>query len=468
MKKLLYFLLPLASVLVMHGCSDDQPVTPPISFGTNADVSGAAGDEIKLNTVNFVANYDNMEFVINGKAFTEVSRSGDATNTGEGVVYLKIPFKAGSGTIQIKTKDGRTIDGPKLTYIPQYFTEGMGGPSDIGLSLAQHNAGAMTWDYEAKALYTLTAKGMEINTNNTIDLPVVFTKTVLTLPDAANATANLLQMGGMAVTDDNHVLFANIYQGTAATGFVNMPQIMLAMPEERLDATYATGGSPRTDLGTYVTSIATDHGGENIYYAQAENTAISKLGSFGTAKPVVVAGSANTGHVDGQGAAAKFENITGLVYDKAAGKLYVADQHCIREVTADGKVTTLAGSTVSGDADGSLAEARFKDIGALALAEDGKLYVADNGNQKVKVIDKGRTTVSTLRGATSASASDKSHQFTVDKNGVIYGLSVGTNYGTYFSISLPESMVGEKEYARMEALKKISMGGDQTVVLKAK
>lgn len=87
-----------------------------------------------------------------------------------------------------------------------------------------------------------------------------------------------------------------------------------------------------------------------------------------------------SGYADGKGDQARFRRPYGAAIDKG-GNLYVADgdNHCIRKVTPDGVVTTFAGANEAGDNDGSLAEARFGKPASIAIAEDGTMYVCQNG-----------------------------------------------------------------------------------------
>jgi sugar lactone lactonase YvrE len=90
-------------------------------------------------------------------------------------------------------------------------------------------------------------------------------------------------------------------------------------------------------------------------------------------------GSVAGGFADGPGEAARFNSPQGVAAD-AHGDVYVADtgNHCIRKITPDGVVTTLAGSpTRQGAADGPALDATFRAPRGLTLDTDGALLVAD-------------------------------------------------------------------------------------------
>jgi hypothetical protein len=72
----------------------------------------------------------------------------------------------------------------------------------------------------------------------------------------------------------------------------------------------------------------------------------------------------------------------------AEGNIIVADSnnHCIRKVTPDGTVSTLAGSREGEDgfADGAAADARFDGPCSVAIDADGNVLVADNENHCIR------------------------------------------------------------------------------------
>ncbi len=94
------------------------------------------------------------------------------------------------------------------------------------------------------------------------------------------------------------------------------------------------------------------------------------------------------GFADGRGEAAEFNTPSGLALDRH-GNLYVADtgNHAIRKVTPLGEVTTLAGDGVAGFADGVGRQARFDGPMGVAVGEDGRVYVADTWNDRIRVIE---------------------------------------------------------------------------------
>lgn len=118
--------------------------------------------------------------------------------------------------------------------------------------------------------------------------------------------------------------------------------------------------------------------------------------------PVVAPVSGTTGqmgHQDGIGDGSIFNDPMGLARD-GAGNLYICDarNHVIRKVAPGGIVTTLAGKPgVAGAVDGLGDQARFRFPVDIAVSPGGILYVADSGNHCIRVITTDGA-VSTLAG----------------------------------------------------------------------
>ena len=112
-----------------------------------------------------------------------------------------------------------------------------------------------------------------------------------------------------------------------------------------------------------------------------------------------LAGSGTRGFKDGRGSAAQVNDPLGVAVD-ADGNVLVADSgnHCIRRITPDGMVSTLAGSGSSGFKDGRGTEAQFYSPWDVTVDADGNVIVAERNNLRIRRITPDGM-VSTLAGS---------------------------------------------------------------------
>ena len=101
----------------------------------------------------------------------------------------------------------------------------------------------------------------------------------------------------------------------------------------------------------------------------------------------ILAGQGSQGFVDGPATQARFTLAAGITMDRE-GNVLVADtgNHAIRRVAPDGTVTTVAGGNGRGLLDGPCEDAKFADPAAVAVDEDGFIYVADRGSNRIRGI----------------------------------------------------------------------------------
>ena len=138
------------------------------------------------------------------------------------------------------------------------------------------------------------------------------------------------------------------------------------------------------------------HDGRRLYFADCESSAVrwADLQAGGRVNTVVGTGLFDFGDRDGRGEAVRLQHSYGLAY--ADGRLYVADTYTNKVKVIDPDARTAAaflGTGEAGDRDGE--QPQFWEPQGIAAGE-GRLYIADTNNHKIKVADVGARRVETL------------------------------------------------------------------------
>ena len=175
--------------------------------------------------------------------------------------------------------------------------------------------------------------------------------------------------------------------------------------------TTLAGGSYGSADGTgtnaqfqYPQGLAVDSG-SNVYVADTSNNKIRKITSAGVV--TTLAGSGVYGNVNGTGIAAQFSNPMGVAVDSGSN-VYVADTYSclIRKVTPAGVVTTLAGTAaIPGSLNSAGTSAQFGYPEGVAIDSGSNLFVTDSTYHTVRkmVLVSGTWQVYTIGGISQTS-----------------------------------------------------------------
>jgi len=174
-------------------------------------------------------------------------------------------------------------------------------------------------------------------------------------------------------------------------------QIWILNLKDKRVAPFAGTGAERLRDGPHETAcFAQPSGltsdGKNLYVADPEVSAVRKVPMNGEGRVTTLVGTGlfDFGDEDGIGKAAKLQHAIGVQYHD--GKVYVADTYNskIKAIDlADGSVTTFLGSKKD-DKDPA-----FNEPAGLSFA-NGKLYVADTNAHRIRVVDLKTKELSTL------------------------------------------------------------------------
>ncbi|HEY6424868.1 MAG TPA: protein kinase [Pseudonocardiaceae bacterium] len=183
--------------------------------------------------------------------------------------------------------------------------------------------------------------------------------------------------GNIHVGDRSHRVRKVDQNGTITTFAGTGP----AYPGDGLPATQASLNGP------HFADVDKDG---RLYIADSGNHRIRRVEQGGTI--TTIAGNGRPGYSGDGGLATDAQlNYPGNLVVDPAGNVYIADSenHRVRKVTPDGKITTIAGlggGSFSGDnGPAKAADLRFPE--GLALGSDGSLYVGESGNDRIRRID---------------------------------------------------------------------------------
>ncbi|MFE9135463.1 RICIN domain-containing protein [Streptomyces sp. NPDC007355] len=145
-------------------------------------------------------------------------------------------------------------------------------------------------------------------------------------------------------------------------------------------------------------------GAGTVYIADSSNHRVRKITADGKVSTVAGTGRAGSGGDGELAVSAQLNNPFGLAVD-SAGVLYVAEYngHRVRRITADGRISTVAGTGTAGSkGDGGPAtSAQLNRPQAVAVDDAGGLYIADSNNHRVRKVAADGT-ISTVAGTGTA------------------------------------------------------------------
>ena len=193
-------------------------------------------------------------------------------------------------------------------------------------------------------------------------------------------------------------------------------------------------GGAATSANFYApTALAFDKSG-NLYVSDLLNHVVRQITPGGTISTFAGTGQYSFNGDNGAATQTDLNQPFGLAVD-AAGDVYIADSqnHCVRVVTPDGNIHAVAGTPAASGYSGDGGPARNAKLNmplGIALDAAGNLYIADSGNNVIRMVSTSGT-ISTIAGnggrgssgdggpATSAQL-NKPEGILVDSGGAVY------------------------------------------------
>ena len=173
----------------------------------------------------------------------------------------------------------------------------------------------------------------------------------------------------------------------------------------------------------------------NVYFTSTPQNMVFKLDGTGLLTRVAGTGVPGFAGDGGPAVDAQLNQPIGLALD-GSGNLYIADSsnNRVREVSASGNITTLAGSgncCTLGDG-GIAASAWLYGPTGVAIDASGNIYISDQYNQRVRMVNPGGT-ISTLAGNGTGGYSGDGGQATSAMLSYPTGIAVDASGNVYIA-----------------------------------
>ncbi|HEY4324472.1 MAG TPA: IPT/TIG domain-containing protein [Mucilaginibacter sp.] len=367
-------------------CSKSKSVAP-LSI-TSVDVNkGIYNSTVNITGTGFSTNRtaDNVRF--NGKPAVITAASSTS-------LTVKVPLKAGTGNITVDV-NGTSVSGPIFTYIPSAQVSNYAGTGTKGAL----NGPGSTASFNGPNALAIDASGnlYVSDPGNWLVRKISIDSVVSTLAGGGNPNQDTDGIGTQASFPNATTAIA--LDGAGNVYVTQFEGVIRKITPTGVVTTFLDGRFVPGYSFDYPSGLAIDASG-NLYVSVFFHNQVQKITSGGVVTNF--AGTGNSGSDDNF--PGSFFNPAGLKFDPA-GTLYVADYNNskIRAVDPTRHVTTVVGFTPpntfnSGSVNGPIATASLRGPSDIAIDLKGNIYIADTGNNMIRMISADRTTVSTLAG----------------------------------------------------------------------
>jgi len=404
------------------GCKKEHTLShdpaKPIVIEKFTPQSGGANTEVLLYGSNFSTDTAEIEVRINGIKARVIGAIVDR-------ILFEVPKKAGNGKIEVSIQSAKGTSEDEFAYTPTSvvttfagsgqaaFADGSGAEASFNfgrrsgldidgegnLYIADSDnfrvrkispdgevttlAGSAYGYLEGKGSEAQFFMPFDIAVDNSGDLyvtdPAAWTVRKIT-PDGTTSLVVWGEAWGIGLDKRN----GNLYY----TNNGNPGSIFRITPDQNVEEIITGLGNPA--------DVAVDREGD-LYVTLAGTSEVKKFKAE-TWEVMNTAGQAgNPGLVNGPAAQAKFDAPWGIAFDPQ-GNLLIAGNgsadgsatntnQCIRRInTADWVVSTFAGGSIAGFADGTGSQALFHAPTGVVADQEGNVFVLDSKNNRIRKV----------------------------------------------------------------------------------
>lgn len=258
-----------------------------------------------------------------------------------------------------------------------------------------------------KKLITLLALAFYFNINAQIITTVAGNGTGGYTGDGSLATAKQLNNPCGIATDQYRNLYIADMNNSRVRKVVASTGIISTIAGNGIYGYSGDGGSAvSAELATPF-SVAVDASG-NVYIADRDNSCIRMVNPSGIISTFAGTGVLGSNGDGGPANAAQLGEPIGVAVD-ASGNVYIADYYynCIRKVSG-GNITTVVGTINTtggyGGDGGSASGAQLKNPTGVFVDASGNIYIADYGNNVVRMVSSSTGNINTVAGNNASGA----------------------------------------------------------------
>jgi uncharacterized protein (TIGR03437 family) len=213
-------------------------------------------------------------------------------------------------------------------------------------------------------------------------------------PDDVPALSALLNTPSAVVADTNGNVFVAL-KGTHQVVRIDSAKVVWLVAGNGAVGSIGDGGPAKSATLSLPSALAVDAAG-NLYIADSALNRVRVVGSDGVIRNFAGTGQAGSTGDGGPATAATLSNPSAIAFD-SSGNLYIADtgNNIIRMVMPGGTISTFAGNRGKGSGgNGGLAtHASLNGPAGVIADRSGDVYIADTGNLWIRKVTGGTITL---------------------------------------------------------------------------